>query len=58
MTTDDKIRITHERDGVMILYLEGEKAAQYERESASWIPLKSGVRVTDGPAGIEVELQH
>ena len=53
---EHRIRIEHHRDGIY-LFIYCEKAARYERESASWIPLKPGVRVTDGPAGIEVEMQ-
>jgi hypothetical protein len=55
--TADRIRITHDRNGVTV-YFDGEKIAKHERETGSWIPLKPGVQVTDGPAGIEVELQH
>jgi hypothetical protein len=55
--TADRIRITHDRNGVTV-YFDGEKIAKHERETGSWISLRAGVQVTDGPAGIEVELQH
>src|SRR5262245_48163272 len=38
--------------------IDGEKIAKHERQTGSWISLKPGVQVTDGPAGFEVELQH
>jgi hypothetical protein len=53
----DRIRITYDRNG-MTVHFDGEKIAKHERETGSWIPLKPWVQVSDGPAGIEVELQH
>jgi hypothetical protein len=55
--TADRIRITHDRNGVIVNF-DGEQIAKHERETGTWIPLKPGVQVTDGPAGIEVDLQH
>ncbi len=55
--TAGRIRITHDRNG-MTVYFDGQEIAKHERETGSWIPLKPGVQVTDGPAGIEVELQR
>jgi hypothetical protein len=39
--TADRIRITHDRNGVIVNF-DGEQIAKHERETGTWIPLKPG----------------